>query len=77
MIETVNVKDKKGKPIGGLTAKDFTVTEDGVAQKISFSEYQKLPETPACAACEARRRRTSRFKTGCRVTQIAAEKPGE
>jgi VWFA-related protein len=45
IIETVVVKDKKGVPIQGLAAKDFTVTEDGVPQKISFCEHQSLPET--------------------------------
>ncbi len=77
VIEAVKVKDKQGKSITGLTTKDFTVTEDGVPQKISFCEYQELPEAPHGAACDDRRGRTSRSTTGWRVTQIAAEKPGE
>jgi VWFA-related protein len=43
VIETVVVKDKKGIPVEGLTAKDFAVTENGVAQAISFCEHQELP----------------------------------
>jgi VWFA-related protein len=46
VLETVLVKDKKGNPIHGLTAKDFAITEDGVPQTISFCELQELPETP-------------------------------
>src|SRR5271168_1923083 len=45
VIETVVVKDKKGNSIDGLTAKDFTVTEDGVPQKVRFCEQQSLPST--------------------------------
>src|SRR5260370_9563911 len=44
VVETVVVKDKSGKPVEGLTAKDFTVTEDGVAQTIRFVDFQKLEE---------------------------------
>jgi VWFA-related protein len=47
VVETVGVKGKNGMPIEGLTAKDFIVTEDGVAQTISVFEYQKLPEVPS------------------------------
>ncbi|MGH9598077.1 MAG: VWA domain-containing protein, partial [Edaphobacter sp.] len=45
VIETVVVKDKKGNTVDGLTAKDFTLTEDGVPQTIRFCEPQSLPPT--------------------------------
>src|SRR5689334_5669639 len=50
VVEIVSVRDKDGKPIEGLTAKDFTITENNVPQTISFCEYQKLDETVAPAA---------------------------
>ncbi|MBV8807050.1 MAG: VWA domain-containing protein [Acidobacteriaceae bacterium] len=46
VIETVFVTDKKGVPIGGLGAKDFSVTENGIPQEIRFFEHQILPQTP-------------------------------
>src|SRR5260221_5958999 len=41
-VETVTVKDKAGRPSEGLTAKDFSITEDGVPQTISFVEFQRV-----------------------------------
>ena len=49
VIETVLVKDKTGTPIKGLTAKDFTITEDGKPQVIKFCEFQELKDLPEAA----------------------------
>ena len=57
IVQTVSVKDKDGKPIEGLTAKDFTVTEDGEPQTISFVEFQRLPGVTDSSAPVAPRRR--------------------
>ena len=45
VVEAVEVKDKQGHFVHGLTAKDFVLTEDGVAQNIRYCEHQNLSET--------------------------------
>jgi VWFA-related protein len=76
VVETVVVKDKKGNPITGLGAKDFTVTENGVPQTISFCEHQELPETPGAApAPPPEPENLTVFDTLSR-TRISAETPG-
>ena len=72
VVQTVTVKDKQGRPVIGLTAKDFLVTEDGVPQEIRFFEYQKIEDLPA-ANTPIRPAPYSRLTR----TQIASERPGD
>ena len=44
VIEAVEARDKQGNFIRGLTAKDFTLTEDGAPQTIRYCEPQDLNE---------------------------------
>jgi VWFA-related protein len=47
VVQTVTVKDEQGRPVEGLTATDFIVTENGQTQPIAFAEYQRLDTAPA------------------------------
>ena len=77
VVEAVNVKDKQGKSITGLAAKDFTVTEDGVRQQVSFCEYQELPTAPPTAPKQPAAPEDVRIYRRLVPTQIAPEKPGD
>ncbi|MBN1568568.1 MAG: VWA domain-containing protein [Acidobacteria bacterium] len=45
VLETVTVQDKDGKPVEGLTRRDFVITEDGSPQSIEICEFQKFEDT--------------------------------
>ena len=76
VVETVSVTDKNGKAIEGLTAKDFVVTEDGVAQTVSFCEYQKMQEAAPVAAPAPAAVAADQVAPVTRG-QIAPERPGD
>ena len=44
VIVNVFVKDKDGRPVGGLTASDFSVFEDGKPQQIKVFEFQRVED---------------------------------
>ncbi|HZR24449.1 MAG TPA: VWA domain-containing protein [Vicinamibacterales bacterium] len=46
-VVDVTVTDKQGKPIDGLTANDFVLTEDGEPQTISQVAFQRIEIDPA------------------------------
>jgi VWFA-related protein len=80
VVEVVTVKDKSGKVIEGLTAKDFVITEDGKPQTISFCEFQQLkesadplPAVPAPPPPDPNKPKPDPIFQ----SQIAPEKPGD
>jgi VWFA-related protein len=86
VVEIVSVKDKNGNIVEGLTAKDFTVTENGVPQTLSFCEFQKLADTAEPALAPLAPRPDPADKPAAPPqpkvvpvtnTQIASEAPGD
>lgn len=75
VVETVSVVDKNRKPVSGLAANDFTVTENGVPQSIRFFEYQTLPSAPA-APEESSKRENIHIYDRLSHVHITPEAPG-
>ena len=73
VVEPVTVKDRNGRPVRGLTAGDFALTEDGVPQTIRFCQYQDLSQ-PASAAPSTPISITTYDELA--LEQIAPEPPG-
>ena len=83
VMEAVTVKDKNGKPIDGLTAKDFVVTEDNVPQTITFCDYQKMEDNvlptidvPKSAPITAEKEKPKSVDSITK-TEIMPEAPGD
>ncbi|MBS1877552.1 MAG: VWA domain-containing protein [Acidobacteria bacterium] len=77
VVETVSVTDRNGKFVEGLTAKDFTVTEDSAPQEIRFFEIQRLdPARQAPAAAIPDSVRAELFEK-LPKGRIAPESPGK
>jgi VWFA-related protein len=75
VIETVSVTDKSGNPVEGLTAKDFTLTENGVPQQIRFFEEQKLDEASSTPSDRSSPEKITLYDR-LTPTQITPELPG-
>jgi VWFA-related protein len=50
VLVNVVARDKQGKPVTDLKLADFTVTEEGKAQKISSFDFENLDTTPLTAS---------------------------
>src|ERR1700685_2565711 len=50
----VEVTDKSGKPIKGLTPEQFTITEDGKQQKVSIFSFQDIEKMETVKAEDAK-----------------------
>jgi VWFA-related protein len=76
VVETVTVNGKDGKPVEGLTAKDFTITEDNVPQTIKIFDYERLDEIPSAPPLQERRVEDIKIYEKLTTTQISPEPPG-
>ena len=77
VVETVVVKDKKGNPIRGLSAKDFAISENGAPQTISFCEPQELGEAANAPSAARSQPENITIYDKLSRTRIAPETPGK
>jgi len=73
VVEAVTVKNKQGNTIEGLTTKDFTLTEDGVPQRIRFCQHQSLPTSAAPIAPAPASQENVRIYKRLARTQVTPE----
>jgi VWFA-related protein len=73
VIEAVEVKDKQGNFIKGLTPKDFSLTEDGAPQTIRYCEPQNLSEIAKPLPVETPATEDVKIYNRLASTQIAPE----
>jgi VWFA-related protein len=73
VVESVMVKDKQGNPVSGLTAKDFTLAEDGVLQDIRIADHQRLPSTGTPFPPQSKEKEQITIYNHLTRTQIAGE----
>ncbi len=73
VIEAVEVKDKQGNFIKGLTARDFTLTEDGTPQAIRYCEPQDLAAIAKPLPAETPAAQDIKLYNHLATTQIAPE----
>ncbi len=76
VVEQVAVKGKDGKPVNGLNAKDFAVTENGIPQAIRFCEYQEFSKAPATAPATPAAPENIKIYYRLAGSQISPEPPG-
>ncbi len=79
VVVNVTATDRNGKPIEGLKASDFIITEDGKPQKIAIFEFQRLEEGASAPAERTLKQRPGGIAPAVKPApaQITPSKPGE
>src|SRR2546428_9472450 len=77
IVQTVTVTDRNGNPVEGLTANDFILTEDGVAQTIALVEFQRIEGTSGADRPPAPSTAVDARVPPTTDTQISSAPPGD